>query len=132
MRQLFPFTETVNLMGKSDAQLDLVFTALSDPTRRAVLARLRQGEASLTRLAKPLQVSLPSMSKHVRVLERAGLVDRQVAGRLHRLRLKRHAFQMVDSWLHDYASAWEAQLGGLEEYLQAERRSRTKRADSRR
>src|SRR5205814_1843645 len=84
MRQLFPFTETVNMMGKSAAQLDLVFSALSDPTRRAVLARLRQGEASLTRLAKPLQVSLPSMSKHVRVLERAGLVDRQVAGWLHR------------------------------------------------
>ena len=119
-------------MGKSDAQLDLVFTALSDPTRRAVLARLRQGEASLTRLAIPLQVSLPSMSKHVRVLERAGLIDRQVAGRLHRLRLKRHAFQMVDSWLHDYASAWEGQLDGLEEYFRPERRSRTKRADSRR
>src|SRR5437762_8632897 len=119
-------------MGKSDAQLDLVFTALSDPTRRAVLARLRQGEASLTRLAKTLQISLPSMSKHVRVLERAGLVDRQVAGRLHRLRLKRHAFQMVDSWLHDYASAREAQLGGLQEYLQAERRSRVKRTESHR
>src|SRR5436189_4795002 len=116
-------------MGKSDAQLDLVFTALSDPTRRAVLARLRQGEASLTRLAKPLQVSLPSMSKHVRVLERAGLVDRQVAGRLHRLRLKRHAFQMVDSWLHDYASAWEAQLVWLEVYLQAAIRYSVNRTD---
>ena len=120
------------MMGKSAAQLDLVFSALSDPTRRAVLARQRHGEAYLTRLAKPLQVSLPSMSKHVRVLERAGLVDRQVAGRLHRLRLKRHAFQMVDSWLHDYASAWEAQLDGLEEYLQSERRSRAKRTESHR
>src|SRR5438093_6362228 len=116
-------------MGKSDAQLDLVFTALSDPTRRAVLARLRQGEASLTRLARPLQVSLPSMSKHVRVLERAGLIDRQVAGRLHRLRLKRRAFQMVDAWLRDYAAAWEAQLDGLEEYLQSERRPRAKRIE---
>src|SRR5438876_3261694 len=115
MRQLFPFTETVNTMEKSAAQLDLVFSTLSDPTRRAVLARLRQGEASLTRLAKPLQVSLPSMSKHVRVLERAGLVDRQVAGRLHRLRLKRQAFQMVDSCLRDYASPWEAQLAGPDE-----------------
>jgi DNA-binding transcriptional ArsR family regulator len=119
-------------MGKSEAQLDLVFSALSDPTRRAVLARLRQGEASLTRLARPLQVSLPSMSKHVRVLERAGLIDRRIAGRLHRLRLKPRAFQLVDSWLHDYASAWEGQLDGLEQYLRRERRSQTKRAESRR
>ena len=118
-------------MGKSDAQLDLVFSALSDPTRRAVLARLRQGQASLTRIAKPLQVSLPSMSKHVRVLERAGLVDRQVAGRVHRLRLKPRAFLLVDSWLHDYASAWKGQLDGLEDYLQ-ERHSRAKRTESHR
>src|SRR5947199_9331035 len=126
MRQLFPFTETVNTMGKSAAQLDLVFSALSDPTRRAVLARLRQGEASLTRIAKPLQVSLPSMSKHVRVLERAGLVDRQVAGRVHRPRLKPRAFLLVHSWLHDYASPGKGQLVGLEAYLQ-ERHSREKR-----
>jgi DNA-binding transcriptional ArsR family regulator len=119
-------------MAKPAAQLDQVFAALSDPTRRAILARLRHGETSLTRLARPLQVSLPSMSKHVKVLERAGLVDRQVDGRLHHLRLKPRSFQMVDDWLRDYAAAWEGQLDALDEYLKPARRSRHRRLEGQR
>src|SRR5207249_10910266 len=100
-------------MGKSDAQLDLVFSALSDPTRRAVLARLRQGQASLTRIAQPLHGSLPSMSKHVRVLGRGGLVDRPVGGRGHRLRLEPRGLLLVGSGVGGYAWAWKTPLEGV-------------------
>jgi DNA-binding transcriptional ArsR family regulator len=112
------------VVPKAEAQLDQVFAALSDPTRRAVLARLRFGEASLTKLARPLRVSLPSMSKHVKVLEHAGLVDRQIEGRRHRLRLNPRSFEVVEDWLGDYTAVWEAQLEALDAYLQTGRRSR--------
>jgi len=97
--------------------LDATFAALADPTRRAILARLARGEASVTELAKPFPVSLPAISKHLRVLSRAGLLERQKVGRVHHCRLVAKPMERASAWIQQYQSFWEQQLDSLDRYL---------------
>jgi DNA-binding transcriptional ArsR family regulator len=94
------------------------FAALSDPTRRAILARLAAGESSVTELAAPFAMSLPAVSKHLKVLERAGLIARGRAAQWRPCRLEPAALKEVDEWLDAYRRLWEARLDRLDEYLQ--------------
>jgi DNA-binding transcriptional ArsR family regulator len=97
--------------------LDKIFAALSDPTRRAILTRLAQGDASVSELAAPFAMSLPAISKHLRVLEQAGLVERTKDGRVHRLRLVAQPLREAAAWIARYQQFWERQLAALADYL---------------
>jgi DNA-binding transcriptional ArsR family regulator len=101
-----------------DDQLDLVFHALSNRTRRAMLARLSEGPAMITELAAPFAMSLPAASKHLRVLEEADLVARRVDGRVHRCSLGIHPLQDVERWLDHYRSFWAGTLDSLARYVE--------------
>ena len=102
-----------NPLKISEKQLDSVFSALSDRTRRSLLARLARGPAMITELAQPLEMSLPAASKHLRVLERAGLVERAVYGRVHQCSLRTQALKQVEEWLRSRRSLWEKSLNSL-------------------
>ena len=97
--------------------LDRTFAALADPTRRAILARLARGEASVTSLAAPFRMSLPAVSKHLRVLERAGLLARSREGRVHRLRIEAAPLREAGEWIAHYRRFWEQSFDRLDEYL---------------
>jgi DNA-binding transcriptional ArsR family regulator len=98
-------------------ELDGVFGALSDPTRRAIVARLSQGETPLTRLAEPFDMSLPAVSKHVRVLIAAGLVAQEKRGRTRFCRLEREPLQAAGVWIASYADFWRGQLDSLAAHM---------------
>ena len=102
----------------AEAVAEQVFTALADPTRRAILARLALGETSVTELAEPFQMSLPAVSKHLKVLERAGLIARGRAAQWRPCRLEAAPLGQVASWLEAYRQFWEASLDRLDSYLQ--------------
>lgn len=91
--------------------------ALADPTRRAILARLADGEATVNELAAPFDMSLPSVSKHLKVLERAGLISRGRTAQWRPCRLETAPLQTVDGWLGDYRQLWEDRLDRLEDYV---------------
>lgn len=97
--------------------LSAKFAALADPTRRAILARLALGESSVTELAAPFDMSLPAVSKHLKVLERAGLVARSREAQWRPCRLEAAALKDVDDWLEQYRRLWEERLDRLDEYL---------------
>jgi DNA-binding transcriptional ArsR family regulator len=97
--------------------LSTKFAALADPTRRAILARLVLGETSVTELAEPFAMSMPAVSKHLKVLEHAGLVTRGRAAQWRPCRIEPAALKDVDDWLESYRRFWEAGLDRLEEYL---------------
>ena len=99
------------------AALDQVYGALADPTRRAILGILAEGEANVGSLAERFPISLNGVSKHVKVLERAGLVDRTVEGREHRLRLNAEPLREASMWLEHYRAFWDARLAALEAFL---------------
>ena len=101
------------------AQLDLTFSALADPTRRAILARLAAGEATVTELAKPFKISLPAISKHLKVLERAGLIVRGRAAQWRPCRLEPAALEGAAEWLEDYRVFWEGSFDRLDDHLRA-------------
>jgi DNA-binding transcriptional ArsR family regulator len=96
-----------------------VFSALADPTRRAILGRLRQGEASVSELAQPFSVSLPAVAKHVRVLERAGLLAHHKNGRVRRCRIVVDRLQLASDWLDTYRDFWTTRLEALADHLEA-------------
>jgi DNA-binding transcriptional ArsR family regulator len=100
--------------------LDRVFHALSDATRRAMLARLVDGERSVGELAAPFEMSLAAASKHIKTLEGAGLVKREVRGRTHICTLEPAALADADAWLQRYAAFWDARLDALAALLNAE------------
>ena len=107
------------MVNYSGAPLDSTFAALSDATRRGILARLaRQGETSVSELAAPYKMSLPAVSKHLRVLEQAGLVARQKDGRVHRCRLRAEPMKDAAAWIEHYRQFWETQLDTLAHYLE--------------
>jgi len=101
-----------------DDRLDLLFHALADRTRRSLLARLARGPAKITDLAAPFDMSLPAVSRHIRVLERARLVRRAVDGRVHRCSLDLRPLKTVDAWLTHYRSFWRGTLDALAEYVE--------------
>lgn len=105
-------------MGEYSAtQLDGIFTALSDPTRRAILARLSGSDARVTDIAAGFPISLNSVSKHIRMLERAGLVRREVQGRDHVLSLQAAPLADAQAWIEKYRSFWEDSLAALDAYV---------------
>lgn len=97
--------------------LSLKFAALADPTRRAILARLASGEATVNELAAPFAMSLPAVSKHLKVLERAGLISRGREAQWRPCRLEAAALQPVDEWIAHYRALWEARFDRLDAYL---------------
>jgi DNA-binding transcriptional ArsR family regulator len=97
--------------------LDATFSALADPTRRAILARLALGETSVTELAKPFAMSLPAVSKHLKVLERAGLIARSRAAQWRPCRIEPRALQDIDKWLGFYRRFFDESLDRLDVYL---------------
>jgi DNA-binding transcriptional ArsR family regulator len=97
--------------------LDKVFAALANPTRRAILERLAQGDTSVSDLATPFAMSLPAISKHLRVLEQAGLIARTKDGRVHRLRLMAQPIRDAAAWMAYYQQFWETRLDALADYL---------------
>ena len=100
--------------------LDQTLMALADPTRRAILQRLSQGEARVTELALPFDMSLNAVSKHIRILERADLVRRRYAGREHYLSFNRQQLDEVANWIETQRAVWTARLDALEALLKAE------------
>jgi len=99
-------------------QLSLTFAALADPTRRAILARLGMGEASVTELAKPFKISLPGISKHLKVLEKAGLISRGREAQWRPCRLKAEPLEEVADWVSQYRQFWDGSFDRLDSYLQ--------------
>lgn len=106
-----------HMVNYSPGPLDKTFAALADPTRRAILARLARGEASVTELAEPFNISLPAVSKHLRVLEKAGLLAREREGRVHRCRLVAKPIKDAAEWLAFYENFWQEQFDALANYL---------------
>ncbi len=102
----------------SGARLDATFAALADPTRRAILARLAKGEASVTDLAEPFAMSQPAISKHLKVLERAGLFSRGRDAQRRPRRLEARPLREATQWLENYRQFWEAQFQRLDALLQ--------------
>jgi DNA-binding transcriptional ArsR family regulator len=98
--------------------LSATFAALADPTRRAILARLAGGETSVSKLAEPFAISLPAVSKHLKVLERAGLIARGRDAQMRPARIEPAALKTVDDWLAEYRRLWAERLDRLDDYLQ--------------
>jgi|SRR5580704_3729983 DNA-binding transcriptional ArsR family regulator len=109
-------------------QLDATFAALADPTRRAILARLAKGDASVNELAEPFDMSQPAISKHLRVLERAGLISRSRDAQRRPCRLEAKPLERASEWLEGYRQIWEANFDRLDQLLERmkakEKRSR--------
>jgi DNA-binding transcriptional ArsR family regulator len=106
--------------------LSTIFAALADPTRRAILARLASGEASVTELAEPFDMSLPAVSKHLKVLERAGLIERGREAQWRPCRLRANPLREVDAWVEQYRRHWEESFDRLDAYLrELQHRERT-------
>jgi len=99
--------------------LDSTFSALADPTRRAILARLALGETSVTELAKPFAMTLPAVSKHLKVLERAGLIARSRAAQWRPCRIEPRALKDIDDWLAHYRRFFDESFDRLDDYLKA-------------
>ena len=99
--------------------LSATFAALADPTRRAILARLLSGERSVSELAEPFDMSLPAVSKHLRVLERAGLIARRREAQWRRCRIEPGPLKQVADWTEHYRQVWDARLDRLDKYLGA-------------
>lgn len=100
------------------SEMDSVFSALSDPTRRAILRRLARGEATVSELAAPHEMSLPAISKHLSVLESAALLSKKKRGRIVHCRLRTAALRRASDWLSYYERFWTEQLESLESFLQ--------------
>ena len=102
----------------SPRSLDRTFAALADPTRRRILAHLARGDQCVTHLAKPHAMSLPAVSKHLRVLEKAGLLRRRRYGRVHEMQLEAKPLKQAAQWVEEYRKFWEGSLDRLTEYLE--------------
>jgi len=102
----------------SSDQLSLIFMALADPTRRAILDRLSKGQATVNELAEPFALSLPTISKHLKVLEKAGLISRGRNAQWRPCRLEPTTLQQGTDWLNQYRQLWEGSLNTLERYVQ--------------
>lgn len=106
------------MVERSPAALDLTYAALADPTRRAILERLRRADARVTEVAGPLPMSLAAVSKHIAVLERAGLVHREVRGRDHYLRADPVRLTEAEQWIAEYTHFWERRADALADHLE--------------
>ena len=102
---------------KGPGSLDAVFSALADPTRRAILSRLAEGDASVNEIAAPFQISQPAVSKHLKVLEQAGLIERQIDRQRRPARLKAAPMREAVQWLEEFRSFWSASFDQLDDLL---------------
>lgn len=107
-------------MVNNKSPLDAVFSALSDPTRRAILERVGAGELTVNEIARPFPMSLPAISKHLRVLERAGLIHSRKQGRTSRVRLQPRALDDASNWIDGYEAFWKRQFASLDRHLSQE------------
>jgi DNA-binding transcriptional ArsR family regulator len=107
-------------MVKYTDQLDSTFGALADPTRRAILATLMLGQASISELAKPHRMSLPAVMKHVRVLEAAGLITQKKSGRTRHCQLAAEPLKDAEEWINQYRMFWQNQFASLDRFLSQE------------
>src|SRR6476660_6787651 len=101
----------------ADDPLSVTFAALADPTRRAILARLAEGEATVNQLAEPFDMTLPAVSKHLKVLQHAGLVEQGRHAQWRPCRLQAEPLKQVDDWFEQYRRHWEASFSRLDAYL---------------
>jgi DNA-binding transcriptional ArsR family regulator len=106
-------------MVNNATRLDAVFAALADPTRRRILQGLRSGSAPVAKLALPFPISAPAVSRHLRVLEGAGLVSRTKRGRIHEIALTAEPLHAASNWLDTYRRHWESSLDALADYLES-------------
>jgi DNA-binding transcriptional ArsR family regulator len=111
--------------------LSTTFAALADPTRRAILSRLASGEASVSELAEPFDISLPAVSKHLKVLQRAGLITQGREAQWRPCRISPAPLKEVDDWVEQYRRLWEQRLDRLEDYLRELQKKERKRGRSR-
>ena len=112
----------LSVVAKFSTDLDRAFSALADPTRRAILSRLCDGPHSVSELAEPFELALPSLLKHVRVLERSGLVSSEKVGRVRNCKIEPHALQATEAWIHQHISAWENRLDRMEVHIEQMKR----------
>ena len=106
------------MVAATEARLDVTFAALANSTRRAILARLADGEANVNQLAEPFQLSLPAISKHIKVLERAGLIVRGQHAQYRPCSLDPAPLEEVSTWAEQYRPVWEARFDRMDTYLQ--------------
>ena len=114
------FVDSCECLADEEKQLNAVFGALADPTRRAMLRRISKGRACVTDLARPFQMSLPAVSKHLRVLENARILARERRGRVHQFRLESKPLHQAHQWIDRYREFWEDSLDSLADYLEKE------------
>jgi DNA-binding transcriptional ArsR family regulator len=112
----------VRHMANYEQRLDLAFAALADPTRRAIIARLSSGDATVGELAEPFEIGLPTLLKHIAVLERGGLVSSEKSGRVRTCSLATGALHITDDWLRTHIQTWESRLDRLEAHLARKKR----------
>jgi DNA-binding transcriptional ArsR family regulator len=114
-------------MVNNQKKITAIFAALADPTRRRILVRLSDsGEGPVTALAKPFRISLPAVSRHLRVLEKARLIDRRREGRLHLIRVRAAGLKQAQDWMAQFAAGWDFSFDALDELLRNEQRKETK------
>lgn len=106
------------MVNSYSSNLDFAFAALADPTRRAILARLARGPLTAGELARPLGMSKPAVTKHLKSLERAGLMKRRISGRQHYIELDATPLKDIQEWMRTYRQFWEGQFDALEKYLE--------------
>ena len=111
-------------MAKFSTDLDLAFSALADPTRRAIVSRLCDGPKSVSELSEPFELALPSLLKHLRVLEQSGIISSEKTGRVRTCRIEPHALHATEAWIRQHIAAWEKRLDRLEAHI-----ARLKRKD---
>jgi DNA-binding transcriptional ArsR family regulator len=109
------------MVNYNQRQLNLAFGALAHPIRRGILARLASGEATVAELAKPHKVSAPAITKHMRILEEAGLLSRRKEGRQHHCKLESKRMKQAEDWLEYHRKFWNDKLDALERYLKEEK-----------
>lgn len=118
--------QLVRQMENFEHRLNLAFAALADPTRRAIVARLCSGDATVGELAEPFEIGLPTLLKHIRVLERGGLVSSEKAGRVRTCSLTPRALRSTDDWLRTHIATWESRLDRLEAHLARRKKGTTR------
>ncbi len=104
-------------MQQANSNLDQVFFALSDGTRRAILSRLTEGSTTIGELARPFAMSSPAISRHMKILEKAGLIERRIAGRQHHCTLTTDALRTAEDWINFQREFWEGRLDALDDLL---------------
>jgi DNA-binding transcriptional ArsR family regulator len=115
---------------KADDRLSVIFAALADPTRRAILARLADGDATVTELAEPFSISLPAISRHLKVLERAGLISRSRSGQWRSSTLEAAALREATDWMERYRVFWDASFDRLDAHLRLVQADRQRRGQA--